>query len=252
MTDLPPLDCHAHLSVSVTDAQLSKLGQALIFGMTRDLDEAFDATKRWDRHVLWGCGMHPANVAKGAAFSAERFSRLARQFAVVGEVGLDRRAGNPARQAEIFESILALVHEQPLLVSVHSAGCSAEIVASIEASPVRKGLILHWFGGSPRAVDALLELGCYFSVNQAMRPEVIDAIPLDRMLPETDFPAPRRRTGQYPGDTSSLEQELAERMSCSPTELRRHFYKNLRRISLETGAIDRMPAHVVDELLTVV
>jgi len=43
--ELPPLDCHAHIAPDVTASQLDGLGSALIFAVTRSLDEA--------RFVAW-------------------------------------------------------------------------------------------------------------------------------------------------------------------------------------------------------
>ena len=109
---------------------------------------------------------------------------------------------------------------------------------------------MHWFTGNLHEADELLALGCYFSVNSAMSREMLAALPLDRLLPETDFPVARRRTGSKPGDVGHIERLLAEIHGSDPAHIRRQFYRNLRRISVETGAIDRMPMHVTDLLLT--
>jgi TatD DNase family protein len=49
-----------------------------------------------------------------------------------------------------------------------------------------------------------LEAGAYFSVNEAMNDTLIRAIPTDRVLPETDFPA-RQIRAQLPGTLAPLE-----------------------------------------------
>jgi TatD DNase family protein len=108
---------------------------------------------------------------------------------------------------------------------------------------------MHWFTGDPTEVDRLLSLGCYFSVNTAMRRAVLEALPLERLLPETDFPVARKRTGTKPGDTTNLEEVIAAIHGLQVSETRRQLYRNLRRLSVETGAIDRMPSHIADLLL---
>ncbi len=247
--ELPPLDCHAHVSPSVTDRQLTRLGQAIVFAMTRDPEEAIEATKRCDKSLLWSCGAHPSFVARSGSIDLDQFARRTKRFAIVGEVGLDRRSGNVPLQQDVLGGILDRVQDEPVLVSLHSAGCTSEMLQILRERR-RPGLIMHWFTGSQAEADELLSLGCYFSVNTAMRREMLQELPRDRILPETDYPVARKRTGVRPGDTEALETLLAEIHGTQPEEMRRQFYRNLRRISVETGAIDRMSTHVSDLLLT--
>lgn len=246
--NFPPLDCHAHISVGVTNPQVKALGDAIIFGMTRNPSEAGDATKRYDPNILWGCGAHPAFVAGGGEVSMEQLERRAKRFAVIGEIGLDRRSGNLPRQEQVFEQLLETMSGEPVLLSVHSAGCSREVIAILRHTE-NLGVLMHWFTGTPEDVVQLLDFGCYFSVNAAMPRSLLQCIPLDRVLPETDFPVARKRTGSKPGDTDSIERTLAEIHGLRQGHIRGQFYRNLRRVSVETGAIDRMPSHLVDRLM---
>lgn len=247
--ELPLLDCHAHVSPSVTDRQLAQLGQAIVFTMTREPAEAVEATRRYDSNLLWGCGAHPSFVARNGSVDLDQFARRTKRFAVVGEIGLDRRSGNLQLQQEVFSGILDHIRDEPVLLSLHSAGCTAETLQILRQHR-RPGVIMHWFTGSPAEADELLSLGCYFSANTAMRREMLETLPLDRLLPETDYPVARKRTGAKPGDTGALESLLADIHGNDPGDVRRQFYRNLRRISVESGAIDRMPMHLSDLLLT--
>ena len=250
MKVLPSLDCHAHIDTGVTQRQLAALGSSLVLAMTRNLDEAFEASQRFDPNILWACGIHPAYIAKNPdAFRPDRFKRRLRDFALIGEVGLDRRSGNLEIQKDIFGQILHIAESEPVMVSIHSAGCSAE-VANMLRSTRSEGLILHWFSGDTEHVQELLGLGCNFSVNSAMRRPILEALPLEKVLPETDFPVARKRTGSRPGDTESIERILSEIHGLPVEELRRQFYRNLRRIAVRTGAIDRIHGPLADLLLT--
>ncbi len=245
---LPHLDCHAHVSPTVTRRQLDGLGSAIVFAMTREPDEAAAAAHRKDSNIIWGCGAHPSFVARGGTVNMDEFVSTAGSFAVVGEIGMDRRSGNLQRQAEVFDGLLSRLKNEPVLMSIHSAGCTTD-VAKVVRRHQPQGAIMHWFSGQVEEMDELLSLGCYFSVNVAMRPEILSALPIERMLPETDFPAARKRTGARPGDTSQLESVLADIYGTNPADVRRQCYRNLRKISVASGAIDRMPMHVVDLLL---
>lgn len=249
VVELPLLDCHAHVATTVTERQVQGLGTAIVFAMTRDPEEAAEASRRYDRNILWACGAHPSFVARGGSVDIDQFVRRTQLFAIVGEVGLDRRSGNLPLQEQVFVDLLDRLGKEPVLVSVHSAGCSTQVVRLLRDHR-HPGALLHWFTGTPEETRQLVDLGYYFSVNTEMNRHVLDAIPYDRVLPETDFPAARRRTGAKPGDTGNLETVLAEVYGTTPEQIRRQFYRNLRRVSVATGAIDRMTMHVVDLLMS--
>lgn len=245
---LPPLDCHAHVAVSVTERQLERLRPAVVFAVTREPSEASETTARSDPDIVWGCGAHPAYVAKSGDVNIEQFARIAQRFALVGEIGLDRRHGNLNRQVEVFDALLEAFRDEPVLLSVHSTGCSGEVVESLRKHPL-PGTIMHWFTGSIAEAEELLALGMYFSVNSAMRSELLRMLPRERLLPETDYPAARKRTGQRPGDTSGIEQILADIHGVGASDIRRRCYQNLRRVATESGALDRLPVQLAEMLL---
>lgn len=83
-----------------------------------------------------------------------------------------------------------------------------------------------------------------------MSTDVLQHIPPDRMLPETDFPAGRRGGCRAPGDTEPVEAKAAELLSMSPSQVRQMFWKNLRDISVSSGALERYPDFMADTLLT--
>jgi TatD DNase family protein len=247
---LPPLDCHAHIAPDVTAHQLRDLGSVTVFAVTRTLDEAEAVSARTDRPLVWGCGVHPTAQGAIAAYDHERFRRLLQRFALVGEIGLDRRAGHLPEQTDVLRSILHAAHGEPVLLSLHSAGCSDEILALIAEQP-HPGTILHWFMGDEAAVQQAVKLECYFSVNAGMTHDQLQRIPLDRMLPETDFPATARRGGgRRPGDVASLEHLVAGLTQRTPSVLRRQWYRNLRAVAMGSGAIERMPATLVTTLMS--
>lgn len=247
---LPTLDCHAHIAATVTESQIRALGDTVVFAMAREPSETASAAAGRSENIVWGCGAHPAYIASGGDFDIEQFSRRSSQYAVIGEIGLDRRSGNLARQEAVLDSILRRLRDVPALFSIHCSGCSEELIALLRTHRP-KGVIVHWFTGHSKDVDRFLSLGCYFSVNSAMRQDIIGSIPFDRVLTETDFPTARNRTGRQPGDTAQVESMLSTIHGVEPSRVRYQVFRNLRTISLETGAIDRMTPYVSDLLLAV-
>jgi TatD DNase family protein len=247
--DLPRLDYHTHIAPDVTPEQVRRLGNCVVFAVSRTLDEGYAALRRRDDRLVWGWGAHPAVPAALDGFTPERAATLTGRLPLVGEIGLDRR-GSKDRQNEVFSAALQAAQGQSVLISVHSTGRTAAVIDVVRANP-HPGLILHWFLGTPTEVAAAVAAGCYFSVNAAMSTEVIRHIPPDRMLPETDFPAGRRGGGgRMPGDTEPVEVKVADLLNISPSQVRQLFWKNLRDISVSSGALERYPEFVADILLT--
>lgn len=247
---LPCLDCHAHIAVDVTDKQLGVLGDSIIFAVTRSLNDAKTVLHRKDRNIVWGCGMHPANKIGLESFHAEDFKELISHFALIGEVGLDRRSGNYENQQSVFQEILLLTKNEPLLLSVHSTGFEKDVVLSL-AKNNHPGTILHWFRGNKGLIKIAYKAGFYFSVNAAMSDESILSIPIERMLPETDFPFIGKTKAKYPADLSVLEKRLSRLTELNPYALRQRWYMNLRQISIDSGALDHLPEELADILISI-
>lgn len=238
--DLPALDCHAHIAPDVKPRQVHDLGPTVTFAMTRSLAEARHVARRTDHQLVWGLGVHPGVPAALDDYSPDTFRRAHPHFAVVGEVGLDRRGPAPAQRA-VFDSILDELQGQPVLISVHSTGRIDAVLDAVEHRP-HPGLILHWFTGNPDQVARAVHLGCFFSINAAMTDENLHYVPEDRWLPETDFPSSRKRTGAAkPGHTHSLEERLAVLHDSPITDVRLRAYENLRAIAHASGALRRLP-----------
>jgi TatD DNase family protein len=246
LEDLPPLDTHAHLAPDVTEPQLRRLGGAEVIGMTRSLAEADYVKSRADESVTWGLGVHPTGYDALRSFDASEFERLIEHFAVIGEVGLDFRGG--PRQLEVFREILRVAAARPVLLSVHSTGMVQPVLDAVAVSPHR-GTILHWFMGNPEQIKAAADLGCHFSVNAAMTDEQLSALPRDRVLPETDFPAGGKAWASRPGDTVSVEVRLAKLWALESGATRHRLYANLRGVAVATGAIDRLSSRLASHLL---
>ena len=62
MRTLPPLDLHAHIDPTIAPNDLDDL-RAVVFAVTRSLDEAQQALERTDSTTVWGVGCHPGLVA---------------------------------------------------------------------------------------------------------------------------------------------------------------------------------------------
>lgn len=245
---LPTLDCHAHIAPDVTHSQLATLGHSHVFAVTRSLSEARLVMNRDDRGLTWGIGVHPAVATARAEYNPEVFRQLLPRFALVGEVGLDRR-GTRDEQERILSDVLGACDGKPVMISIHSTGRTRAVLDLVKQRP-HPGVILHWFLGTSSELTEAVRLGTYFSVNSAMSDALLAAMPRDRVLPETDFPA-RQVRARTPGETTALEKRLATLWRISDQETRHQHWTNLKRLAVVSGAINVVSESLADTLLTV-
>lgn len=240
------LDAHAHIATDVTAAQVRRIDTAVVFAVTRSLSESAAVPHGCYPTMVWGIGVHPGDSAALDRYDGDRFSRLLPRFPLVGEIGLDRRAGRRERQREVFIDILTRVVDAPVLLSIHSSGVPGEVVDLVERYRPRAP-ILHWFPGDARDIGRAVAVGAWFSVNAAAKSQTLAALPPDRVLTETDFPSTRRHGSARPGATEPIETRLAEAWGCDVADVRPRVWRNLAN-AVDQGGVSGLPAGVLDHI----
>lgn len=244
---LRPIDLHAHIQPDIASRELVRLG-ALVFAATRSLEEAAQALQRRDDWTVWGVGCHPGLVGVQKAFDLGQFVSLTGQTPYVSEVGLDGRSRVAMElQRTVFEQILDVLQTTPRITSIHSYEATSAVLGELEKTPIR-GATLHWWLGDQAETKRALELGCYFSINVAMkrRTDLLDTIPLNRILPETDHPFGDRRgtAPKYPGGVADVEGMLSAHYGLPITDVRRQTWANLREIVSTTATAELLPRSI--------
>lgn len=239
----PPLDVHAHLSADISGEEVRKLG-AFVLAVTRSLDEYEMVSQRKDRRTLWGVGVHPGLARSVKNFDATTFSRLLRTTPFIGEIGLEGSSRVPmAEQVCVFRAMLAQLQDQPRIVSVHSSGAHFQVLRELHRTPV-KGVVLHWWTGTPELTEEAVRLGCHFSVPPAMitSRNALEHIPPGRVLFETDHPYGDRKAlgGARPGAVALSESGLAKLWGVQPQEARIRSWLTLRALLDDVDARTRL------------
>jgi TatD DNase family protein len=247
MSQLPPLDLHAHIDPSISEDDLDELG-AVVFAVSRSLDESKEAIKRTDTMTIWGVGCHPGVAKAHASFTPEHFRRLIEASPFAGELGLDGKARVPFdRQLETLRGALDVLANDPRVVSLHNYAATQPIIEELERREATPGRVLHWWLGDVQLTKRAVELGCYFSLPPAAmrRKDLLDAIPLDRLLTETDHPfGDRRSQNSRPGNVDLVERALAAHHRRDQQNIRRILWLNLNRLIEETGCGRLLPTRV--------
>ena len=164
------------------------------------------------RHVRAALGLHPQLVGERAR-EIELWEELLPLTRYVGEVGLDagpRFYRSFETQKEIFARVLTLCAAAGnKIVTTHSVRATKAVLDMVEQymPPQRGRVVLHWFTGTAKEAKRAVDLGCYFSVNAEMlvnekRAAITKALPLDRILTETD--GPFTKTSGHPSTPSDV------------------------------------------------
>jgi len=247
MTSLPPLDAHAHIAVDIAGSDMDALN-AFVFAMTRSLEEASAGLRRSDQNAIWGIGCHPGLVTSLKHFDSGRFEQLLRETALVGELGLDASTRvDMELQKEVLSAALAVLSRHPRIVSLHSYGATDLLLEVLAAKPLR-GVILHWWLGDEAATREAVKSGFYFSFNASSvrKKELLDQIPITRMLAETDHPYGDRWSAmpRMPGRVDQVEAGLGRHFGLDAMAVRRRLWRNFATLVSEIGCKPLLPQKV--------
>ena len=81
-----------------------------------------------------------------------------------------------------------------------------------------------------------------------MSVETLSAIPRDRILPETDFPA-RKVRARLPGAIEPLAEELSSLWGDDLADVRSQLWHNPKTVAVDSGAIETLPERLADTLI---
>jgi TatD DNase family protein len=220
------IDTHAHLDGCQEPAG-PLVERARAAGVTRivtigtGIDSCRAALQIAEEHedVVAALGVDPHRAATADANRLDELRALIDHPLVVavGETGLDNhhRLASPADQRRLLDAQLGLAEEVSKPVVIHSRDAAAETAAALVT--FSGTVVLHCFS-SPDLLSAAVERGYYVSfAGNVTYPKAGDlrraaaAVPLDRLLVETDSPylAPQPVRGR-PNEPAFIAHTVAE------------------------------------------
>ena len=206
--------------------------------------------------VYASIGVHPHEVRHIGDDWYDELRRLARHPKVVayGEIGLDYHYNHspPKLQRERFREQILLARELKLPVVVHTREAQEDTIAILkEEKAGESGGVFHCFTGDAWLAKDGLDLGFYLSFsgvvtfqNAVMLREIVQTVPMDRILIETDCPyltpAPHRGKRNEPAYVRLVADTIATIKSAdspvSAEDIGRLTSANARRLfKLPTG-----------------
>ena len=203
------IDSHAHLDDERFDKDrdlliksLKENGIDLVINVGADLASSIKSVSLSQQYenIYAAIGVHPHSAKEMDESTIDVLKSFAGREKVVaiGEIGLDYYYDNSPRdiQRQRFIEQLELAKEVDLPVIIHSRDAARETFDILKnAQDGSLEGVLHCYSGSVEMALEYIKLGFYISLagpvsfkNAKMPKEVAKAVPLDKLLIETDSP----------------------------------------------------------------
>ena len=201
-------DSHAHLDdEKFTDDRAEVIARAKENGVTHivnigaDMESSarsIELTQQYDM-IYAAVGVHPHDAKKVIVSDYDQLAQWTRldKVVAIGEIGLDYYYDLSPRelQREVFIRQLDVARQTHMPIVIHDRDAHGETMEILKREG--KGLIgvVHCFAGSMEMAAELIKMGWYIGCdgpvtfkNAAKLPEIMQKIPLERLLIETDSP----------------------------------------------------------------
>lgn len=199
-------DTHAHYDDSRFDedrdellCSLKEKGVSHIINCGCDLKSSLTTLALSEKHdfIYAAVGVHAHEAEEATENDLTEIEKLYenKRVVAVGEIGLDYHYDfSPReRQLEVFERQLALANKLKLPVIIHDREAHEDTMNLLKKYKP-KGVV-HCFSGSAEMAKEIVKLGMYIGIGGAVtfknakKPvEVVEYLPIDRLLLETDAP----------------------------------------------------------------
>ena len=250
------IDTHAHISVDAFDADrdavLARAKEAHV-GKIIDMGDSMESSARAvhlaesSEMLYTAVGIHPEEARPMTAEDDDRLAAWAGLPKVVGigEIGLDyywvKDEEQRALQRKIFIRQLDLARQLHLPVCIHDRDAHGDMLAILKKEGRGIRGVLHCYSGSWETARELLKLGFFLGMdgpltfkNAKAAPEIVQQMPLDYLLIETDCPymapAPLRGKRNEPAFVAFIAKKVAELRHIPLAEAARQTTKNAREL----------------------
>lgn len=244
------IDSHAHYDDSSFDADREEILRELFSGeickivnIGCSVKSSYSSVKLAEEYagIYAAVGLHP-----DAADEIDRIEEIRRlcgnkKVVAVGEIGLDYHYEEHGRniQKKAFEEQLKLAAELDMPVVIHSRDAWEDTMEFLRK--YRPKGVMHCFSGSAETAREIVGMGMYVGFtgvvtfkNAKKALKALEAVPLDRLLVETDCPymapEPNRGKRNYSGYLPYTVAAMAAVKGVSPNEMAEITAENAERL----------------------
>lgn len=249
------IDTHAHLNsekfLDVVEETVAKARQAgvekiIVVGFDRETNRnAINLADQYE-NIFAVVGWHPVDAIDFTNDDLLEIEKLAahKKVVAIGEMGLDYYWDKSPKdvQEKVFREQIRLAKRIGLPIVVHNRDATENLLQIMEEEGASEvGGIMHCFSGSVETAKRCLEMNFYISFagpvtfkNAKQPKEVAEAVPLERILLETDCPylAPHPHRGKQnePAYVSLIAEEIARIKGLTYGEVAKATTENARRL----------------------
>ena len=205
--------------------------------------KAVDLSKKY-KYIYAICGISPNDIAETEneiKQQIEQIEKIAQSTKIVGigEIGLDYywNKENKELQKKAFINQIKLADKMDLPIIIHSREAVMDTIQILKENTPKRNVVFHCCPWNIELVKEGLKLGFYISLagpitfkNSKNADEIIQMIPLEKMLIETDSPylapEPNRGTRNDSRNLKYLVEKIAQVKQREPEEIARITYNN--------------------------
>ena len=248
------VDSHCHIDDEKFDQDREKVisnfeddGIDFIVDPASDIsssEKIIEIVKKYDR-VYGAVGIHPHEVEDVTDEDLKKVYEMSfsEKIVAIGEIGLDYYYDNSPRekQKEIFRKQLEIAEKRNLPVIIHTRDAIMDTLEILKENPVKNKGVFHCCPQNRELIKEGLKLGFYISFagpitfkSSKNADEMINLVPNDRILIETDSPylapEPVRGTRNTPINVKYVAQKIADAKGMTLEQIADITYENARKI----------------------
>ncbi len=251
------IDTHAHLnderllpivSDVVSNMDSDGLSRIITVGYDYESSRVNQQLARDYDNVYFTVGVHPHDSKTYSQEMEDYFVATIKDDAkcvALGEIGLDYYYDLSERdvQKKIFVRQLDLANELSIPVAIHLRDAYGDMVNLLRdnRNKLKNGVILHCYSGSKELVKEFSKYDMFYSFGGAItfrnatdKPDVVRAVPRDRIMLETDCPymtpVPYRGKTNLPQYVSLVRDKMAEILGIEKEEIENITTDNARAL----------------------
>lgn len=246
-------DTHAHLNDKRFDADRDELisgfkksNVAKVITLGTDIDtssQCMDIAKKHEG-VYAAVGLHPHDAKNFEDENISTFEQMAKDKNVVaiGEIGLDYHYDFSPRDKQMHAFILQMEMAKRLELPAvyHVREAFGDFIPMVEKGEILTNAVMHCYGGSIESAKICLDAGMMISFtgvisfkNANKVKKVVEYVPLDRLMIETDCPymapVPYRGKRNEPAYVAQVARAMAQIKGISIEEIAEITYNNAIR-----------------------
>lgn len=210
--------------------------------------KSLEISKNYD-FIYSTCGISPNDIPQDThklwkqIDEIESLAKSNKKFIAIGEIGLDYywNKDNSNLQKQVFIRQIEIANKLDLPIVIHTRDARIDTINILKEHIVKEKGVFHCCPQNQELIKQALNLGFYISFagpitfkNSKNADEIINLVPNDRILIETDSPylapEPIRGTLNTPANVKYIAQKIADVKELSLQEIAKITYNNTCKI----------------------